>query len=199
MKPAAVQHPPSKPTQQARKGAKKKAKQSSKKELTGIRDHCVKLQEEGAGEEEIEAWLFMANLMDSERLEIKNYLKICKHNNNGKVSHGNVISSKKEDLGNKGFGESSKGINSASLNVVEKTRLNHEYGLPVGLNGASNIARMDLSETPRLNDEYGLPVCNITERNSDAADGTLPFRPSLNSFSQELHYWAHISKRMKGT
>ena len=181
----AVQHPPNKPTQRARKGAKKKAKRSSQNELTGIRDHCVKLQEEGAGEEEIEAWLFMANLTDSERLEIKNYLKSCKNNNNGKVSHGNVISSKREDLGNKGFGESSNGINSAS-NVAEKTRLNHEYGLPVGLNCASDIARMDLSETPRLNDEYGLPVCNITERNSDAADGTLPFKPSFSSFSQEL-------------
>ena len=181
----AVQHPPNKPTQRARKGAKKKAKRSSQNELTGIRDHCVKLQEEGAGEEEIEAWLFMANLTDSERLEIKNYLKSCKNNNNGKVSHTNVISSKREDLGNKGFGESSNGINSAS-NVAEKTRLNHEYGLPVGLNCASDIARMDLSETPRLNDEYGLPVCNITERNSDAADGTLPFKPSFNSFSQEL-------------
>ena len=127
----AVQHPPNKPTQQAWKGAKKKAKRSSQNELTGIRDHCVKLQEEGAGEEEIEAWLFMANLTDSERLEIKNYLKSCKNNNNGKVSHGNVISgkiTKKEDLGNKGFGESSNGINSAS-NVAEKTRLNHELSL----------------------------------------------------------------------
>ena len=192
LKPTAVQHPPSKPTQRPWKGAKKKAKRSSQKELTGIRDHCVKLQEEGTGEEEIEAWLFMANLMDSERLDIKNYLKSCKNNNNGKVSHGNVISVKK-DLGNKAFGKSSNGINSAS-NVAEKTQLNHEYGLPFGLNCASNIARMDLSETAqlndgetaRLNDGYGLPACNITERNSDATDGTLPFKPSLDLFSQEL-------------
>ena len=157
--PTAVQHPPSKSTQRSRKSAKKKAKSSSQKELAGIRDHCIKLQEEGARDEEIEAWLFMANLMDSERSAIRDYLNSCKNNRIGKVSQSNVMDGKNEDASNKAFDETFNGFNSTS-----------------------NVTGIGLSETIQFNDQHGSPTCNVSERNSDSA-----FRTVLEEHSSDSH------------
>ncbi|XP_076467989.1 uncharacterized protein LOC143298872 [Babylonia areolata] len=55
-------------------------KQKAKEELIGIRDYCLKLQAGGAKEDDIDAWIFVANLTPEEEQLVKEDLKKFKDN-----------------------------------------------------------------------------------------------------------------------
>ena len=139
---------------------KKKKKRKSQRELLGIRDHCVKLQKEGASAEEMEAWLFMADLTDNERLDIKGHLKSCRNDSINKVDYGNVTSDEIRDLG-KASRKSFNGFDSAS-----------------SLNTA-------WTETTQLKDEYGSPTSNVNDKNCDDTDSTIPVKSSSDSLPRK--------------
>jgi hypothetical protein len=76
-------------------GGKKKRSSKRQKELVAIQEHCLRLQEEGQAGEEIDAFIFLANLSQSDVKEVRDYLlqyKPAAAENSGENSGGNSYS-----------------------------------------------------------------------------------------------------------